>query len=175
MFLKRMVCFDGTVPRVSYMFTLLTANRHPFSHLFDVIINTCCCVTPSWIQWFRISKEKQLIQELLAYAKDATNPAAKELALWIDEDAVIEWLHDDIMPTIHHYTNSESVHIFVSPEKNGSEEESSDKNEEGVRERISIDWLIKNCSNFLLQYIQHIYKVREQNINNLEILQIRQS
>ena len=31
------------------------------------------------------------------------------------------------------------VHMFVSPEKNGSEEENSDKNEEGVRERISID------------------------------------
>ena len=60
--------------------------------------------------------------------------------------------------------------MVVSLEKNDSEEESRDKNEEDVRERISIDWLIKNCSHFLLQYI-----VREQNINNPEISKIRQS
>ena len=29
---------------------------------------------------FRVSTQKQLIQELLAYAKDVTNPVAKELA-----------------------------------------------------------------------------------------------
>ena len=58
------------------------------------------------------------------------------------------------MPTIHHYTDSEIIYIVVSSEKNGSEEKSSDENEEGVRERISIDRLIKNCSPFLLQYIQ---------------------
>ena len=69
----------------------------------------------------------------------------------------MEWLHaDDNVATIHHYTDSEILHMVVSPEKNVSEEESSDENEEGVRERISIDRLIKNCSNFLLQYIQHI-------------------
>ena len=37
---------------------------------------------------FRVSKEKQLIQELLAYTKDGTNPAAKELASRINEDVV---------------------------------------------------------------------------------------
>ena len=69
--------------------------------------------------------------------------------LWIHEDAVMEWLHaDGNVTTVHHYTVSEIVHILVSPEKNDSEEESSDENE-GVRERISIDRLIKNCSNFL--------------------------
>ena len=41
--------------------------------------------------------------------------------------------------------------MVVSPEKIGS-----DENEEGVRNRIYIDKLSKNCSNFLLQYIQHI-------------------
>ena len=46
--------------------------------------------------------------------------------------------------------------MVVSSEKNGSEEESSDENEEGVRKGIYIDQLIKNCSTFLLQYIQHI-------------------
>ena len=55
------------------------------------------------------------------------------------------------MPTIHHYTDSEIVQMVVSPEKNGSEEESRDENEEGVREQTYIDKLIKNCSNFLLQ------------------------
>ena len=40
--------------------------------------------------------------------------------------------------------------------KNGSEEEKSDENEEGVRERITIDRLIKTYSNLLLQYIQHV-------------------
>ena len=62
----------------------------------------------------------------------------------------------DNVTTIHQYTDSESVYVVVSPEKNGSEEENSDENEKGVREQISIDRLIKNCSNFLLQYIQHI-------------------
>ena len=70
---------------------------------------------------------------------------------------LMEWLHaDGNVPIIHHYTDSEIIHMVVSPEKNGSEEESSDENEEGVRERIYIDRLIKNCSTFLLQYRQHI-------------------
>ena len=46
--------------------------------------------------------------------------------------------------------------MVLSPEKNGSEEESSDENEEDVREQIYIDRLIKNCSNFLLEYIHPI-------------------
>ena len=50
------------------------------------------------------------------------------------------------MPTIHHFTDSEIVHMVVSAEKNG--------NEEDVRERISIDRLIKNCNHFLLQFCQ---------------------
>ena len=76
------------------------------------------------------------MQEVLAYAKDVTNPVAKELASRIDEDAVPEWLHaDDNVPTIHHYTDSEIVQMVVNPEKNGSEEESRDENEEGVREQ----------------------------------------
>ena len=69
----------------------------------------------------------------------------------------MEWLHaDDDVPTIHHYTDSEIVHMVVSPEKNSSEEESNDENEKDVTERVSIDRLIKNCNNFLLQYMQHI-------------------
>ena len=32
-------------------------------------------------------------------------------------------------PQIHHYTDYESLHVDVSPEKNGSEVESSDENE----------------------------------------------
>ena len=84
------------------------------SHVFAVIIKICCCITPSWIQRFRVSKEKQFIQELLAYAKDVTILAAKELASRINEDAVMEWLHaDDNVPTIHYYTDSEIVHMVV--------------------------------------------------------------
>ena len=60
------------------------------------------------------------------------------------------------MTTIHHYTDSEIVHMVVSPEKNGNEEESSDKNEEDMRERVSIDRLIKNCSNFVTIYTTYI-------------------
>ena len=56
-----------------------------------------------------------------------------ELASRINEDAVMEWLHaDDNVTTIHYFTDSEIVHMVVSPEKNGS-----DENEEDVRERIS--------------------------------------
>ena len=62
----------------------------------------------SWFRLFRFSKGKQFIQELLPYAKDVTNPAAKEFASRINEDAVMEWLHaDDNVTTIHYYTNSE--------------------------------------------------------------------
>ena len=53
---------------------------------------------------------------------------------------ITEWLHaDDNVTTIHHYTDSEIVYMVVSPQKNSSEEENSDENEEGVRERIYID------------------------------------
>ena len=56
-----------------------------------------------------------------------TNPAAKKLASKINKDTVTEWLHTDYnVTTIHHYTDSKIVHIFVSPEKYGSEEQSSD-------------------------------------------------
>ena len=93
----------------------------------------------------------------LGFQKDVTNPAANELATRINEDVVTEWLYaDDNVTTIHYYTDSESFHMVVSPEKNGSEEESSDENKKGVRERIYIDKLIKSCSHFLLQYIQDI-------------------
>ncbi|KAG7160479.1 Jerky protein-like 13, partial [Homarus americanus] len=37
---------------------------------------------------FRVSKEKQLIHELLAYVKDVTNPDAKELSSRINEDVL---------------------------------------------------------------------------------------
>ena len=75
-------------------------------------------------------KSRQLIQKLLAYSKDATDLAAKELASRLNKDTVSEWLHaDNNVPTNHHYTNSENVHIVVSPEKNGSEEGSRDENE----------------------------------------------
>ena len=114
------------------MLTLLISNRHSFS-VFAVIIKICCCITPAWIQWFRVSKEKQFIQELLAYANDVTNRATKKLASGINEDAVTECLHaDDNVSTIYHNTDSENVHRVVSPEKNDSEEESSAENEEGV-------------------------------------------
>ena len=47
----------------------------------------------------------------------------------------MEWLHaDDNVATIHHYTDSENVHMVVS----------LDENEEGVRKLTSIDKLIKN-------------------------------
>ena len=85
-----------------------------------------------------------------------TNHAAKKLASRINEDAVTKWLHaDDNVPTIHHYTDSESLHIVISTEKNGNEEESSGENEENVRERISIDRLSMNYNNFQIQYIHH--------------------
>ena len=126
-------------------------------HLFDVIIKICCCITPSWICQFRVLKGEQFIQELLAYTNDVTNPAAMELASRINEDAVMEWLHADVNVTsIHHYTDSEIVHMVVSSEKNGSEEESSDENEEDVRERIYIDKLIKNCNHFVTIYTTYI-------------------
>ena len=59
---------------------------------------------------------------------------------------------DDNVTTIHHYTDSEIVHIVLRPEKN-----SSDENEEGVREQISIDRLIQSCSHFVTIYTGIIY------------------
>ena len=60
------------------------------------------------------------------------------------------------MTTIHHYTDSEIVHMVVSPQKDGSEEENSDENVEDVRERISIDKLIKNWSFSVTIYTVYI-------------------
>ena len=124
------------------------------SHLFNIIIKICFCIASLWILWFRVPKYTPFIQKL-AYAQDVTNPAAKERTSRINEDAVTEWLHfDGNVIIIHHYTDSVIVHMVVSPEKNGSEIENSDGKEEDGRERIYIDNIIKNCSNFLLQYIQ---------------------
>ncbi|KAG7165671.1 putative Jerky protein-like 75 [Homarus americanus] len=83
---------------------------------------------------FRVSKEKQLIHELLAYVKDVTNPDAKELSSRINEGVLTEWLDvDDNVPTVHHYTDSEIVDMVKSPERNActgsDEDESSEENE----------------------------------------------
>ena len=67
------------------------------SHLFPVIIKICCYIAISW--W--VSKEEQFIQEVFVYAKDVTNPAAKDLASRINEDTITEWLHaNDNVPTV---------------------------------------------------------------------------
>ncbi|KAG7166498.1 Tigger transposable element-derived protein 1-like 111 [Homarus americanus] len=77
-------------------------------------------------------------------SSDVTNPDAKELSSRINEDVLTEWLDvDDNVPTVHHYTDSEIVDMVKSPERNActgsDEDESSEENEEDVRDRISID------------------------------------
>lgn len=121
---------------------------------------------------FRVSKEKQLIQELLAYVKDVTNSDAKKLSLRINEDVLTEWMDvDDNVPTVHHYTDSEIVDMVVHPERNKSyENESSDENEEEWKERISIDRLI-TLTNELLAGLEQQSFISEQEIMNVYLLQ----
>ncbi|KAG7157331.1 putative Jerky protein-like 71 [Homarus americanus] len=124
---------------------------------------------------FRVSKEKQLIHELLAYVKDVTNPDAKELSSRINEDVLTEWLDvDDNVPTVHHYTDSEIVDMVKSPERNActgsDEDETSEENEEDVRERISIDRLITFTTELLAGLEQRSF-VSEQEIMNVFLLQ----
>ena len=93
---------------------------------------------------FKPFKEKQQIKDLLSYARELTDPAAKDLASRLDEDNIDEWMNvDDNAPVVHHYTDSEIVEMVISPEKQASEGESSDENEEDITERISIDRLIQ--------------------------------
>ena len=81
------------------------------------------------------------------------------------------WLHDDDnVPTIHHYTDFEIVHLVVSPEKNGSEEENSEGNEEDVREQIYVDRLIKLTTE-LLCGLRQLSFISEQEIMNVYLLQ----
>ncbi|XP_042230430.1 jerky protein homolog-like [Homarus americanus] len=124
---------------------------------------------------FRVSKEKHLIHELLAYVKDVTNPDAKELSSRINEDVLTEWLDvDDNVPTVHHYTDSEIVDMVKSPERNActgsDEDESSEENEEDVRDRISIDTLIALTTELLAGLEQRSF-VSEQEIMNVFLLQ----
>ena len=141
------------------------------SHLFGVIVKICCGITLSWIRWFKVLKDNQLIHELLVYAKDVTNPAAKELISRINEDAVTEWLHAyDNVPT---NSSSHWLWKFTCGCKSREKWQWSRKQwwkwVRCERERISIDRLSKNSNNFLLQYIYIIYRVRRQNVNNPKI------
>ncbi|KAG7163490.1 Jerky protein-like 7 [Homarus americanus] len=124
---------------------------------------------------FRVSKEKHLIHELLAYVKDVTNPDAKELSSRINKDVLTEWLDvDDNVPTVHHYTDSEIVDMVKSPERNActgsDEDESSEEDEEDVRDRISIDRLITLTTELLAGLEQRSF-VSEQEIMNVFLLQ----
>ncbi|KAG7163044.1 putative Jerky protein-like 67 [Homarus americanus] len=124
---------------------------------------------------FRVSKEKQLIHELLTYVKDVTNPDAKELSSKINEDVLTEWLDvDDNVPTVHHYTDSEIVDMVKSPERNActgsDEDESSEENEEDVSKRISIDRLIALTTE-LLAGLEQRSLVSEQEIMTVFLLQ----
>ncbi|KAG7154894.1 Tigger transposable element-derived protein 2-like 2, partial [Homarus americanus] len=127
------------------------------------------------ISGFRVSKEKHLIHELLAYVKDVTNPDAKELSSRINKDVLTEWLDDDDnVPTVHHYTDSEIVDMVKSPERNtctgSDEDESSEENEKDVRDRISIDRLITLTTELLAGLEQRSF-VSEQEIMNVFLLQ----
>ncbi|KAG7164253.1 Jerky protein-like 1, partial [Homarus americanus] len=106
---------------------------------------------------------------------DVTNPDAKELSSRINEDVLTEWLDvDDNVPTVHHYTDSEIVDMVKSPERNActgsDEDESSEENEEDVRDRISIDTLIALTTELLAGLEQRSF-VSEQEIMNVFLLQ----
>ena len=62
-FLSAVSNFPGWCATVCLRFRHQTSI--PF-HLFAIIIKICCCISPSWIQQFRILKHKPFIQELLA-------------------------------------------------------------------------------------------------------------
>ncbi|KAG7166753.1 Jerky protein-like 12 [Homarus americanus] len=129
---------------------------------------------------YDIKKQKE---KLLKFFSDwikkenvyVTNPDAKELSSRINEDVLTEWLAvDDNVSTVHHYTDSEIVDMVKSPERNActgsDEDESSEENEEDVRDRISIDRLITLTTELLAGLEQRSF-VSEQEIMNVFLLQ----
>ncbi|KAG7174714.1 Jerky protein-like 11, partial [Homarus americanus] len=122
---------------------------------------------------YDIKKQKEKLLKL--FSDNITNPDAKELSSRINEDVLTEWLDvDDNVPTVHHSTDSEIVDMVKSPERNActgsDEDESSEENEEDVRDRISIDRLITLTTELLAGLEQRSF-VSEQGIMNVFLLQ----
>ncbi|KAG7164338.1 cleavage and polyadenylation specificity factor subunit 2-like [Homarus americanus] len=104
---------------------------------------------------YDIKKKKEKL--LKFFSDNVTNPDAKEPSSRINEDVLTEWLDvDDNVPTVHHYTDSEIVDMVKIPERNActssDEDESSEENEEDVRERISIDRVLPRVDCVLISY-----------------------
>lgn len=123
----------------------------------------------------RVSKEKQLIHELISYVKDVTSLDAKELSSRINKDTLMEWMDvDENVPTVRHYTDSEIVDMVTNPEKNActssDKDKTSDEDEENVKEIISIDRLI-TLTTELLAGLEKQSFITEQEIMNVYLLQ----
>lgn len=99
---------------------------------------------------FEFSKEKQLIQELIVYVQDVSNPGDKELTSGISDDVLTERMDvADNVPTFHHDTDSEIVDIVKSLERNvctGSDEDKSN-NENGGEVRDNLYWQVSYTDN----------------------------
>ena len=119
---------------------------------------------------FRPAKENQLINDLLNFARDLTNPTATDLASRLDEDNIEEWMAaDEDASVVHHYTYSVIEQIVISPHQQASEGENSDENEEDVADRVSIDRLIQ-LTGELLKGLKKRSIITEQKIVNIYIL-----
>ena len=108
--------------------------------------------TENYVGGLRVSKEKQLIKELVA---NVNNFAAKELSSRIGEDVLMEWMNiDDNVPTVHHCTASEIIDLDKVPERiactSNDEDESCDENEEDVKEKVLLKRLITLTTELLV-------------------------
>lgn len=112
---------------------------------------------------FRISKEKEITDELMRFARGLPCSEAKA----IDEESFRECLiADENAPVVHQLTDGEIAHMVLNPEESESSE-----SEEEVQEKISIDRCLEltnellrgmeQKSFFTEQDIMSVYKIQE--------------
>ncbi|KAG7157696.1 Jerky protein-like 43 [Homarus americanus] len=82
---------------------------------------------------FHVSKEKQVIRELLEYANTMTNPVCVEVANKLSEEQLEEWMDvDKDAPIVYQLSDEEIVEMVKKREE-----------EEDIKKRISIDRCIQ--------------------------------
>lgn len=115
---------------------------------------------------FRISQEKEILDELMRFARGLPSDVAKTM----DEDTFRECLSiDENAPVVHQLTDGEIAQMVLNP--NGEESDSSQSEEEVIEEKISIDRCLKlteellrgmeQKSFFTEQDIMSVYKIQE--------------
>ncbi|XP_064420150.1 tigger transposable element-derived protein 2-like [Latimeria chalumnae] len=121
---------------------------------------------------FRVSKEKEIVHDLLEYANTMTDTAAKTVATELSEDNIEEWMDVDIdAPVGHQLSDSEIVEMIVNSDKNKENKgETSDENEEDVAEKISIERCIHLATELIAGLEQRSF-ITGQEIMNIYLLQ----